>query len=75
MNTKASQLTRTDRDVIATVKRIADAETIEEMRRALDGTTGEGTRDENLWITSLAILSSDARELVGIIRRLTGEDL
>ena len=77
MNTKASQLTRTDRDIIAAVKAICSAETEDEMRAALAGTVAKGTTatGHTLHITTLGILSADAAELVGIIRRLTGEDL
>ena len=72
------QLTRTDRQVIATVKAIAAACGEDGLAEALKGTAVENMHDgtySSAREVAFGTLCADAEELVGIIRRLTGEDL
>ena len=80
-----SQLTDTDRHVIANIRRISEAMgpggSAKDVRNALRAsglaTTMAAASDESRDPYGIAatILCVDAMELVGLVRRLTGEDL
>ena len=75
---KTSQLTETDRRIIANVRRLNDALAAGSAEMMLDALKAGGMHlasDRDPIQSLAAVLCVDAMELVGLVRRLTGEDL
>ena len=72
-----SQLTAGERDAIITLQTLISASARSQylLIGAVESHTGQPTNRDNVHIQALGIALADAAELIGALRRLTGEDL